>query len=73
MRYEKEANNTAHTIALANCLEGGLSSEKIRWSEAVLQYFPYLVVLVVSLLRDIDGLLVYYVFSALSTDRSFVV
>ncbi|XP_069945104.1 dynein beta chain, ciliary-like [Cherax quadricarinatus] len=35
MRCEKEANSTAHTIALANRLVGGLSSEKIRWSEAV--------------------------------------
>lgn len=34
---EREANRTAHTIALANRLVGGLSSEKIRWSEAVSQ------------------------------------
>ncbi|KAK3861449.1 hypothetical protein Pcinc_032598 [Petrolisthes cinctipes] len=37
MRCEKEANSTAHTIGLANRLVGGLSSEKIRWSEAVSQ------------------------------------
>ncbi|XP_063612420.1 dynein beta chain, ciliary-like, partial [Penaeus indicus] len=37
MRCEKEANSTAHTIALANRLVGGLSSEKIRWAEAVAQ------------------------------------
>ncbi len=37
MSCEKEANSTAHTIALANRLVGGLSSEKIRWSEAVSQ------------------------------------
>ena len=34
-KCEEEAQQTAYTINLANRLVGGLSSEKIRWTEAV--------------------------------------
>jgi dynein heavy chain, axonemal len=37
-KCEEDAQATAYTISLANRLVGGLSSEKIRWTEAVAQF-----------------------------------
>ena len=37
-KCEEDAQATAYTINLANRLVGGLSSEKIRWTEAVAQF-----------------------------------
>jgi dynein heavy chain len=37
-KCEEDAQQTAYTINLANRLVGGLSSEKIRWTESVAQY-----------------------------------
>jgi dynein heavy chain len=38
LKCERDAQQTAYTINLANRLVGGLSSEKIRWSEAVANF-----------------------------------
>ena len=38
MKCQEEADKTNKTIALANRLVGGLSSEKVRWSNSV-QHF----------------------------------
>ena len=35
LKCERDAQQTAYTINLANRLVGGLASEKIRWGEAV--------------------------------------
>ncbi len=37
-KAEADSKATAYTIQLANRLVGGLSSEKIRWSETVKEY-----------------------------------
>ena len=37
-RCQKEADDTAKTIQLANRLVGGLASEKIRWSDSVMRF-----------------------------------
>lgn len=37
-KCEQEAQQTAYTINLANRLVGGLSSEKIRWTDSVAQF-----------------------------------
>ena len=37
-KAEADSKQTAYTIQLANRLVGGLSSEKIRWSETVQEY-----------------------------------
>ena len=38
MRCQKEADETAKTIQLANRLVGGLASEKVRWSDSVMRF-----------------------------------
>ena len=38
VRCQKEADDTAKTIQLANRLVGGLASEKIRWSDSVMRF-----------------------------------
>ena len=38
MRCQREADETAKTIALANRLVGGLASEKVRWSDSVAKF-----------------------------------
>ena len=38
LKCERDAQQTAYTINLANRLVGGLSSEKIRWSESVASF-----------------------------------
>uniref|UniRef100_A0AAQ5YU21 Dynein axonemal heavy chain 17 n=1 Tax=Amphiprion ocellaris TaxID=80972 RepID=A0AAQ5YU21_AMPOC len=35
LKCQQEAESTAHTISLANRLVGGLTSENVRWAEAV--------------------------------------
>lgn len=38
LRCQEEADATSRTIQLANRLVGGLSSENVRWAEAVAKY-----------------------------------
>lgn len=38
LRCQEEADATSRTIQLANRLVGGLSSENVRWAEAVAKW-----------------------------------